>query len=344
MLASITSSSCGSRDTKPSKGFRMRFGRTWASSVSALAVGSLMAAEDGVWRERAALPHPVAGYMAGVIDGRLVIAGGSYWEDGEKRWTTRVQRFDPVANRWEEGQPMPEPRSDAACAVVEGDLYVFGGGANGVARSDALVYSGNSWRPVPSARLPEPRLYAVAVSLHDDIYVLGGLVKAGDYAHMSNAFWRWTPDADRGWEELPPLPGPGRISHAMTVIQQRIYVLGGATAGGGSVANLSDAYVFDPATRRWSELPALPIARRAWSAVTVGERALLVGGYTDDFVADVHAYVPGQGLVPAAALPHRIADAKFLPLGDRIIGAGGEAGPRLRGEWTLEAPVSELLP
>ncbi|MPY87045.1 MAG: hypothetical protein GEU99_03905 [Luteitalea sp.] len=320
----------------------MSMGRVCAIGVLALVAGGAMATEGGDWRERAELPRPVAGYMGGAVGGRLLVAGGSYWDDGKKHWTAGVQVFDPRANRWTDGEPMPEALSDAACAVVSDELYVFGGGADGVVRKDALVHSGGHWRWLPEAELPEPRLYAAAVSVDNAIYLLGGLARSGDYQHMSTALWRWSRDSGRGWDELPALPGPGRINHAMTVLQGKIYVFGGAAAGPQDVRNLSDAYMFDPATERWSKLPALPIANRAWWAVAVGDRALLIGGYTDDFVADVYAYAPGQGLERVSALPHPLADAKFFHIGDSIVGAGGEVGPGVRGRWTLEAAVTTL--
>ena len=149
-------------------------------------------AESLVWQERAPLPLPRAGYMAGVIDGHFVLAGGSYWTEKRKLWTDRVDIFDPQANVWRPAASLPEPRSDAACVTLKNSLYLFGGGAEGTTRRDALVFRNGEWKPRPAAQLPSPRIYAVAVASGSSIYLFGGLSKANDYHTANDTLWVWT--------------------------------------------------------------------------------------------------------------------------------------------------------
>ena len=51
--------------------------------------------------DRAPMPLPRGGCAVGVLDGRMILAGGTYWSEGRKIWSDRVDFFDPVANRWE---------------------------------------------------------------------------------------------------------------------------------------------------------------------------------------------------------------------------------------------------
>jgi hypothetical protein len=51
------------------------------------------------------MPLPREGYMAGIVDETLVIAGGNYWDRGEKRWTARVDIFDPMIVLWQPSVP-----------------------------------------------------------------------------------------------------------------------------------------------------------------------------------------------------------------------------------------------
>jgi N-acetylneuraminic acid mutarotase len=306
--------------------------------IAAALVGGSAAAQELNWREMAELPRPVAGYMAGVVRGKLLIVGGSYWENKQKHWADLVQAFDRGSNTWSNLAPLPAPRSDAASTTLGDDLYCFGGGSEKEARADALVLHNGKWSKVDGADLPEPRLYAVAITSGGWIYVLGGISKAGDYKAMSNAFWRWRPGAKK-WETLEPLPGPGRISHAMAEIEGNIYVFGGATTGPQDVENLKDAYKYDPKIGKWIKLPDLSVANRAWWAVGVGKRALLLAGYTNDFAKDVYWYDAAHGLQPAGSLPHGLADTKFFRIGNLVVGAGGEAGPGIRGKWTLAAEI-----
>jgi hypothetical protein len=83
-----------------------------ALSPCLLVLPTVIACAGGlVWRERAPMPRPRTGYMGGVINGRLIIAGGSYWENDQKLRTPRVDLFDPSSNTWQAGAPLPEPFS-----------------------------------------------------------------------------------------------------------------------------------------------------------------------------------------------------------------------------------------
>ena len=93
--------------------------------------------EKIVWKEAQPIPLPRSGYVAGVLSGRLLLAGGTYWEGAQKCWTARTDFFDPERNVWEAGPDLPAARADAACAVHAGSLYVFGGSADGRATADA---------------------------------------------------------------------------------------------------------------------------------------------------------------------------------------------------------------
>ena len=288
------------------------------------------------WRERAPLPEPRAGYMAGTPGGRYVLAGGSFWKGDVKHWTARVDVFDPARNIWEPGPPLPEPRSDAACATLGGALYLFGGGADGAVTADAYALREGHWQALPGARLPEPRLYPVATVLDGAVYVSGGITRAGDYSTVTNTLWRWTPGS--AWEALPPLPSAPRTSHAATALGGKLYVFGGVTSRDGQLENLADAWAFDPAVRTWSALPPLPVARRAWSAVVAGDAILLLGGYTNSFSTDIWAFDPRTGATRrAGTLPHPLADIRVLAIGSALYTAGGETAPKIRGHWTLEA-------
>jgi N-acetylneuraminic acid mutarotase len=310
--------------------------------VAGILMGKVAGAQELIWREMTELPRPVAGYMAGVSHGRLVIIGGSYWENKQKHWTDVVQVFDPRSNTWNNEAPLPSPRSDGASATLGDDIYLFGGGKGTDVGRDGLVLHAGKWSAVASGDLPESRLYATAIASGGYIYLLGGMSKAGDYKTVANTFWRWRPGAKQ-WEMLPALPGPGRINHAMAEVRGSIYVLGGATTGPVDVENLKDAYKYNLHNKTWTKLPDLKVANRAWWAVGIGGRALVLAGYTNDFAREAYWYDPQRGLTDAGVLPHGLADTKFFRIVDVVVGAGGEAGPGIRGKWTLQAQLPESI-
>lgn len=291
-----------------------------------------------VWRESAALPRPVAGYMAGVVHRDLVIVGGSYWENGVKRRTGLVQCFNPEANTWRFGPPLPLPRSDAAAVALGDCMYIFGGISGETPQSNAFVLKNTRWEELPRAALPEPRLYPSAIASGDFVYLLGGMPRQGDYRTISNTFWRWKPGS-MGWESLPAFPGPPRIHSAMAELNGEVYVFGGATAVSHGVENRNDAYKYDPVNKNWKRLHALPVANRTWSAVSLGGRILLLAGYTNDFAREVYVYHPRNPLHPANPLPRGLADIKFFRIGNQLVGAGGEANHGERGKWTFRAEL-----
>lgn len=294
----------------------------------------LVTAQELTWKEMANLPQPVAGSMTAAHEGMLLLMGGSYWKGDQKQWTNVVQEFDPHSNTWKSGPPLPEPLSDGACAVLGNDVYIFGGGSGTEITADGLVLSLGHWKKL-TVPLPEPRLYPTAVLADGYFYVFGGMSKIRDYRTVSNSFWRWRPGL-KHWEVLPSLPGPGRINQAMAEVHGSIYIFGGATTGPKDVENLRDAYRYDISTRNWIRLPDLPVANRSWSALGSADRMLLFAGYTNELKRDVYVYDPKRGdLKPLPALPHSVADIRFVRIGDAVIGSGGELDGHDRNGWTM---------
>ena len=290
------------------------------------------------WRERAPMPSPRAGLIQGVVGSRMVVAGGSYWEGDHKFRSDRTDLFDPSSNRWTSGAPLPSPRSDAACAVVDDTLYVFGGGADGEATDDVLALHDGRWSVLP-LKLPEPRINGFAVAMDGRIFVVGGVSQPGDQPLIASTVWSWDPASTDGFRTYAPIPGRPRTSFGLAAHGGRIYLFGGFGYRDED-DNLDDVIALDPATDGWSSLPPLPVARRAWWAQTVGDAILLLGGYAGDFSTEIHVFDPATGTATlGGALPHGLADSKFVQIGDRLLTAGGESGIRVRAPWTHEVTI-----
>ena len=83
------------------------------------------------WRKSTPLPEPRAGHAAGLLDGKFVIAGGTWWEGEKGNWTQKIfsastHAFDPDTESWERLPDAPFPFGYAAYTVVENRLYVLG--------------------------------------------------------------------------------------------------------------------------------------------------------------------------------------------------------------------------
>src|SRR6058998_475591 len=89
-----------------------RFRQTHMKSIFLAAL--ILASGALQWEEKAKMPLPRAGYMAGAVSRRLLLAGGSHWTNGKKLWSNRADFFDPSLNQWSPAPPLPDERSDAA--------------------------------------------------------------------------------------------------------------------------------------------------------------------------------------------------------------------------------------
>jgi hypothetical protein len=82
----------------------------------------------GVWRTDLA---------ATVVNGRIYAIGGEidYFADGGGGFyisaTTSVEEFDPATGYWSSRAPLPRPREAAGAAVLDGKIYIVGGGYSG---------------------------------------------------------------------------------------------------------------------------------------------------------------------------------------------------------------------
>ena len=287
------------------------------------------------WAELAPMPLPRAGCAAGVLGGKLVVAGGTLWRADRKIWCDRVDSFDPGANRWESCAPLPRPLGDSACVAVGDALYALGGGAEGSTESAVWRFQSGSWTLLSDSALPAPRRSPAAAVLDGTVYVLGGYESA-DLASAASTLWAWRPGGR--WEARAARPGPVRFSPAVAPVGGRIIAAGGATVENGGVRNLDDILAYDPAADSWSAIGRLPEPNRAACGLADEGRFLFIGGYTDKFERPILAIDPGTGTAaPAGSLPHGLADTRFLRMGARIIGATGECGNKVRAPWTLAA-------
>ena len=290
------------------------------------------------WTRGAPMLLPRAGCAVAVLGGQVYVAGGTYWEGGQKFWCNRADSFDPVSNTWRAHPPVPRTAGDAAGIAAGGKFAVIGGGADGPGAAEVWAFDGQAWQPWPA--LPTPRRSCAAVLHEGKIFVLGGLAGAGtEFATATNTVWCARPgDA---WTECAPMPAPIRFNLAVGSVAGRLLVAGGCTPEAGGVRNLDEILAYDAKSDTWSVVGRLPAACRGSSGVSDDARLLVVGGYTDQFIAGILAFDPALGTVsPAGTLPVGLADTRFVRVGEKIIGLTGEDGIKRRFPDTLLATTS----
>ncbi len=157
-----------------------------SNASGAVADCYLLRYEDGEvsCKPLAPLPTTLTGHAAVVMGGKVYVQGGSI-AVGEQDAESRLWIYDPVADSWSEGEPLPgRGRFLQQMAVIGHTLYVLGGiglkeGENGRMVRDMLTeawsYSeATGWRrlaylPHFCAAAPTP-----APVIRGRIYLLGG--------------------------------------------------------------------------------------------------------------------------------------------------------------------------
>jgi len=173
-----------------------------------IGVTTLMEAYDptnNTWTSKAPMSTPRAGFVSGVIAGKLYVVGGFQACYGPCPMTNTLEVYDAASNTWTTKTPMPTTRSQMGGAVINGKLYVVGGttsgGAAGAVTTLEVYDPGtNAWTtkaPMPTAR------YALgAGQLNGILYAISGNA-AGEVT--VNTVEAYNPATDT-WSTVAPIP------------------------------------------------------------------------------------------------------------------------------------------
>ncbi|MCW5623709.1 MAG: hypothetical protein KIT73_03205 [Burkholderiales bacterium] len=235
------------------------------------------------------------------------------------------------AGSWSSATSLPQARAEHAVVVLDGKIYVVGGGVEdasgndkqgGGASSLVEVYDPAEDRWHRRSPLPRQLTHVGLTALDGKLYVAGGFVADIHRDAQADAFV-YDSTTDR-WKALPPLPKP-RASVGLVALNGRIHAIGGRAPDDQLQA---DHDVFDPATGRWTPAAPLPVARDHLVAVAAKGRIHVLGGRTGNFndvTAHHDVYDPAtDSWHPAPPMPTpRSAMAAALHR-DMIVVYGGE--------------------
>ena len=180
------------------------------------------------------------------------------------------------AGGWKDLAPMAQPRSEAAFAQTDSELYMVGGFSPTPVNTSAVEiydFGKDSWRAGPP--LPLPLNHAMAAAHDDKVYVAGGYL-AVVFGATNTAFV-----LDGGsWSPLPPMPET-RAAGAMVTLKDKIYVIGGFEQQ-GELATTTLVYDIEAGT--WSSIPGMPNPQEHLTAVAYRDSIIVIGGRTPPVV------------------------------------------------------------
>jgi len=236
-----------------------------------------------------------AGAFAGVSEHFLLAGGGANfpdgrlpWNGGTKVWHDKLFSLDlsKPEGAWREIGRLPAANGyGVSLTVQEGVLIIGGGDATRNFRDVHLLTLEDETKPVFRALplLPEPLAQMCGAVIGRKVHLCGGIIKP-DAATASARHWVLDLDAmEKGWEEQPALPAPGRILATAAAAEGTFFIMGGCSLapddqGKPKRTYLKDAWAFKEG--KWTSLSDLPRAAvgAASPAPTANGSLFLVSG------------------------------------------------------------------
>jgi N-acetylneuraminic acid mutarotase len=308
------------------------------------------------WSTSTPMPEPRSDYAAGVVAGKLIVAGGTFWTGSKGNWIKKqfsasTHAFDPASQTWEKLPDLPVPLACAGSAVVGGRLFVLGGfTGTQVSRKIYVLESrqgGYAWKEF--GEFPFDRVYPRAASVGTMLYVVGGTTKfeprdpTGTCCTSKTATRTLmaldTALPKKGWRELAPFPGPLRFYFNLEADGHAIWMFSGIYQADpkDKIETFPDVSRYDIARGVWAAAKPLPEVSQAGnspSPVFVGDSIVVINDFKKVWRFDPVK----QTYLDLAPLPEAASVDKFVWFNQMIIGASGENfidPPRRRSEWVF---------
>ncbi len=195
----------------------------------------------GAWLPRASMPTARSGGGAGVIEGKIYVAGGRPPRGND------FAVYDPVADEWEELPDLPTARNHLAVDAIGGKLYVAGGrfdaGTGGALTAVLEIFDPATGQWTTGAPMLAPRAGVTSIAAFGCLYVIAGEGNMFNPLGMFDQNEAYDPRTNT-WHALTPMPTPTHGLTRAAILDGRIHVPGGAVSlGGNSGTTLHQVYV-----------------------------------------------------------------------------------------------------
>ncbi|WP_039074677.1 Kelch repeat-containing protein [Bacillus sp. MSP13] len=197
-----------------------------------------------------------------------------------------LQTVSAETVEWKERADLPEPRVGASSGVVDGKIYVIGGGTvkPGTYGNQTFVYDPKTNEWTRKADMPTARGGAATVTVDGKIYVMGGMSNDG----VVKTVEVYDPKKDT-WEKLDDLPFERKVPAYQIyaeVIGKKIYVVGFANRVDGTT------YSYDLGTKKWEKKQTLKNYDVTGASTAVIDNKLYLLGGTHYIPQIVYVYDP----------------------------------------------------
>lgn len=250
-------------------------------------------ADETSWSRLPSLPNRegIAGPLAGVSHGVLIVAGGANfpdkkpWEGGIKQWHDAAYVLEDPRGAWKQIASLPRPQAYGISLTWRESIISIGGctGKEHLSEVVRLEWKDDRLQRYELPALPITLAFGCGAIVNDVLYIAGGQEKP-DSPRVLHRFFALNLAEKHGvWQELSAWPGAGRMLAQAAAVDDAFYLVGGVELVGNTVPAqrqyLKDGYRYTPASG-WHRLPDLPmpLAAGPTPAPTTSTGFLLLGG------------------------------------------------------------------
>jgi len=221
-----------------------------------------------------------------------------------------------VGGIWQTLAPMPTARQELATAVLDGKIYAIGGyDSSGTPTNIVEVYdpTTNTWasaHPIPVAL--HHNSAAVAAG---KLYSFGGpSTQVFVYDELNDS-----------WSAVASMLFYHALTPAVGVLNDKIYVAGGANGGAGNRMQ-NQVEVYDPVANTWTALQRMRVGRNHCGGAFIDGKFYVVGGRRRVLALDANeVYDPQTNTwMPQAPLPTPRAGIGVASVNGELFVFGGE--------------------
>jgi RNA polymerase sigma factor (sigma-70 family) len=181
---------------------------------------------------------------------------------------------------------------------------------------------GGTW--AKKADMPTARDYHSASVVNGEIYVIGGENALVGNGPGLSTVEKYDP-ANNIWTKKADMP-TARQMFSTSVVNGKIYAIGGQLKEGGSLALTNAVEEYDPARDIWTRKADMPTKRDSLSTGVVSGKIYAIGGWNGSFLSTVEAYDPmADKWTKKADMPTARQMFSTSVVNDKIYAIGGIA-------------------
>ncbi|MFC1605214.1 kelch repeat-containing protein [Planctomycetota bacterium] len=241
--------------------------------LGAVLLGGVNAKGDFAWKQIDDIPTPRTCATSAVVNGKIYIIGG-WTSEPDSIGISTVEEYNPATDTWTKKADMPTARdSSPSSAVVDGKIYVIGGGDPinwHLPTLEEYDLATDTW--TQRTDMPTSRWGLATCAVDGKIYAIGGGGDRGNWAGLK-VVEQYDPLTDT-WTRKASMP-TGLWGLCANVVNGKIYAFGGRPERQAG----SDTFEYDPTIDTWTRKASIPLGTSEMGSVVLGEKIVVIGGW-----------------------------------------------------------------